>query len=90
MLAAAVEASRPYAGWAVFTKVLAGTVAATWCLLARPCQVSEMLAPEASLSLDLTAFHAADLSLANKETVVEDVFSSLCRVKPDAKQCEFP
>jgi hypothetical protein len=60
-------------------------VAVTWYLLTRPCQVSEILALEASLFLNLTAFHAADLSLANKETIIKDIFSSLCRVKPDAK-----
>lgn len=59
-------------------KVLAGTVAAAWCLLARPCQVFEMLALEASLFLGFTAFNAADLSLANKEAIIEDVFGSLC------------
>lgn len=32
------------------------------------------------------AFHAADLSLANKVTVVKDVFSPLCRVKPGAER----
>jgi hypothetical protein len=66
-------------------KVLAGIVAVTWYLLTRPCQVSKILALEASLFLNLTAFYAADLSLANKETIIKDIFSSLCRVKPDTK-----
>jgi hypothetical protein len=52
--------------------------------------VSETLAPEASLFLDLAAFYAADISLTNQETVVEDVFGSLCRIKPDTKGCKFP
>jgi hypothetical protein len=44
-----------------------------------------MLATEASLFLDFSAFHAADLSLSNKEAIVKDIFGSFCRVEPDTK-----
>jgi hypothetical protein len=52
--------------------------------------VTETLASEAPLFLDLAAFHAADISLSNKETIVEDVFGSFCRVKPDTKRRKLP
>lgn len=44
-----------------------------------------MLVSEAPLLLDLAAFYAADVSLSNKQTIVEDVFCSFCRVKLDTK-----
>jgi hypothetical protein len=47
--------------------------------------VSETLAPEASLLLDLATFHAADVPLANNEPVVEHVFRSFCRIEPNAE-----
>jgi hypothetical protein len=52
--------------------------------------MSEILASEASLFLDFAAFHAADLSLSDKEPIVKDIFGSLCRVEPDAERCKFP
>jgi hypothetical protein len=41
-------------------------MAAPWCFLARPRQVSKALALEASLLLDLAAFYTADVPLTDQ------------------------
>jgi hypothetical protein len=89
MLAAAVEASGSDTWGASLSLVLACTMSATRGLLARPGQVTESLTSEASLFLNLAAFHAADISLANQEAIVKDVFSSLGGIEPYAERCKF-
>ncbi|KAA8641561.1 uncharacterized protein ATNIH1004_011697 [Aspergillus tanneri] len=65
-----VQASGSYARGTSLPLMLACTMSAPRCFLARPRQVSKPLTPEAPLFLDLTAFHAAEVSLADKKAVV--------------------
>ena len=85
VFAAAVEASGSDPWGASLPFVLARTMSASWCFLARPCQVSEPLASEASLFLDLAAFNAADISLSDQKAIVKDAFGSFRGVEPDTQ-----
>lgn len=60
-------------------------MATAWSFFARPREVAEPLTSKASLLLDFSAFHAADIPLANQKAIVEDEFGSFRRVQPDAE-----
>jgi hypothetical protein len=60
--------------------MLTSAETALYALFARPPEVAESLSSMALLLLDLVEFHVPDLSLADQQSVVDDLLRCLGRV----------